>query len=62
MQHKGIDTDYACPDWYVHIQAARYLKVPPWELVKQSVYWRDKALAAMSAEHEANEIINSHPK
>lgn len=58
MQHKGIATDYVCPDWYGHIQAARYLKVPPWDLLKQSVYWRDKALACMSVEHEAQDIIS----
>lgn len=50
-----------CPDWYVLIQAAKYLGVPPWELMEQSIWWRDKALIAMSAEAQAQEWRNKHP-
>lgn len=41
------------PDWYITIRAARYLKVPPWELAGQSVAWTNYALAAQSAENAA---------
>jgi hypothetical protein len=46
----------ACPDWYAFIQAAKYLGVAPWKLLKQGVWWQDKALIAMSAEAQAREI------
>ena len=47
------------PDWYYEIQAAKYLNVPVWELIKQSVWWRDKALKAMTAEVQAQEILKN---
>lgn len=58
MQNKGIATDYVCPDWYVHIQTAKYLGVDPERLLRMSVFWRDKALIAMTAENEAQQAIN----
>jgi hypothetical protein len=33
-------------DWYPVIRAARYLGVPPWELLDQPIFWQHKALAA----------------
>jgi len=44
------------PDWYPSMQAAKYLNVPWWDLLEQSVWYRDKALIAMSAEAEAQNI------
>lgn len=38
------------PEWWALIQASRYLKVPPWELARQPVWWMRIALAAMDAE------------
>jgi len=56
----GEETETAyCPDWYAVMQAAKYLNVAPWELVDQSVYWRDKALIAMSAEAQAQKILDT---
>jgi hypothetical protein len=52
----------ACPDWYYLMKAAKYLGVAPWELLGQSVWWIDKALIAISAEIEAQEIIRSRHK
>lgn len=49
----------AVPDWYPLFIAADRCHCPPWELLKQSVWWRDKALIANTAENEAREIINS---
>jgi hypothetical protein len=46
----------ACPDWYAVVQAAKYLQVAPWQLIEQSVWWQDKALIAMTAEHQAEEL------
>lgn len=37
------------PDWLNLIEAARYLHVPPWELMKQPTCWRDWALMAQEA-------------
>lgn len=44
------------PDWYIAIRAARYLGVPPWELIEQPTYWMEWALFAESAENEAEGI------
>jgi len=46
-----------CPDWYAVMQAAKYLGVAPWELMEQSIWWQDKALIAMAAEHQARKIL-----
>jgi hypothetical protein len=40
------------------MQAAKYLGVAPWDLQAQSLYWRQKALTALTAESQAQEIIN----
>jgi hypothetical protein len=45
-----------CPDWWVTIQAARYLGVAPWDLMNQSIYWTDKARTAITAEAGAAKI------
>lgn len=39
------------------MQAARYLKVPMWDLLKQSVWYVDYALIALSAEQEARQHL-----
>lgn len=52
----------ACPDWYVDMQAAKYLNCKPWELPKVSIWWKDKALIAMEAEAEAQKIKSKHGK
>lgn len=46
------------PDWYATIQAAKYLNVAPWELMEQALFWRDKALIAMTAEAQSDDIKN----
>lgn len=59
----GQETETAwCPDWYVTIQAAKYLGCEPWKLMEQSIYWQDKALKSMTAEHEARSILEQHQK
>lgn len=47
------------PEWWSSMQAARYLGVPWWELTKRSIWWRDKAIIAMNAENQAQDIINN---
>jgi len=42
------------PLWYVLIKAARYLKVPPWELAEKPAWWVNVALEAQSAEAAAH--------
>lgn len=44
------------PDWYYLIRAADRLHCTPWQLLEQSIYWRDIALKAISAEIEAEKI------
>lgn len=43
------------PSWYHTLRAARYLGVPPWDLVQQPVWWQEIALAAEAAEAAASE-------
>lgn len=50
------------PDWYALAQAAKYLGVPVPDIVHVPIWWIDKAFIAMTAEHEAQEIINAHRK
>lgn len=38
------------PDWYPLLTAARYLRVAPWDLARQPIWWMRIALAAQSAE------------
>ena len=39
------------------MRAARYLNIPPWELLDQPLYWREKALIAERVETEVqNEL------
>ena len=45
------------PDWWPLVAAARYLKVPPWELHAQPVWWMHMALDAMAAENHAREML-----
>jgi len=50
----GEETSQAwCPDWYPLMRAARYLHVPPWDLLDKPFYWQAWALAAEQAENEA---------
>lgn len=43
------------PDWYLHLRAARYLRVPPWELSDAPLFWRNAALTAEDAEATAQQ-------
>lgn len=38
------------PEWYPLLQAARYLRVPPWDLADRPQWWTNIALAAQDAE------------
>lgn len=46
------------PLWYTLIQAARYLKVAPWDLAEKPAWWVHTALAAQAAEGEAQKQRN----
>lgn len=39
-----------CPEIYTLIRAARYLRVPPWELLEQPNLWAEWAVAIEGAE------------
>lgn len=56
---KGLSDNYRCPDWYPLIKAAKYLGVDPWELAARSQAWTNWALAAMTAEAEADESVQN---
>lgn len=49
-----------CPDWYAHIQAAKYLGMDPDTLLRKPFYWKVKALVAMTEEAEAQKSIEAH--
>jgi hypothetical protein len=46
------------PDWYLIIRVARYLGVPPWEMLNQSEQWLFWGLDAMNAEALAEQQRN----
>lgn len=50
------------PTWYRVVQAARYLKVPPWDLAQQPIYWVNIAEAASQAEAEQQKKASKQPK
>lgn len=49
-----------CPDWYSHMQVAKYLGIDPERLSDLPLYWKHKALVAMSEEAEAQKSIDQH--
>lgn len=50
----------ACPEDYNVVKAAQYLGVAPWELMKQSIWWRERAIKFMNAEMQAMKIKEQH--
>lgn len=44
------------PRWYATMQAARYLKVPPWVLADMPYIYQAQAQAAIAAEAHAREV------
>jgi hypothetical protein len=44
------------PSWYPVMSAARYMKVPVWELQDAPTVWVYRAHAAMKAEDHAREM------
>jgi hypothetical protein len=54
----GEETELAkCPDWYALMRAADKLNCTPWELLEVSIYWKQKALKAITAENQAKKIL-----
>ena len=51
----------AMPEDYPLFKAAQWLGVAPWELMKQSFYWKERALLFMSAENEAQALAQQQP-
>jgi hypothetical protein len=45
-----------CPSWFRVVQAARYLRVAPWDLADQPLYWLEVAEASQSAEQYAADL------
>jgi hypothetical protein len=50
------------PDWYAIIQEAKYLRVAPWDLVEQPLFWRQAARESANAEGYAQEERAKHPE
>lgn len=44
------------PVGYALFKAAQFCNCPPWELLAQSVYWRDRALVYLTGENQGREI------
>jgi hypothetical protein len=60
MSMLGVESEtWTYPDWYPTYLVADTLHCPPWEVVKHSVYWSDKAHIKRTAEQQAQEIINA---
>ena len=49
-----------CPEDYPLWVAAERCHCPPWELAKQGVWWKDRALVVRSAESYAKEEKEKH--
>ena len=47
------------PEDYLLFKAAQWMHVPPWVLAEQPIIYKLKALDYMTAEAEAEEIINN---
>lgn len=48
------------PEWYPLVQAARFLKIAPWELEEHEdgLFWQQVAIAAANAEYHAEAMKN----
>jgi len=46
------------PPWYPLMRAARWMRVAPWDLQEQPVFWRERALTAEQAEGEHQQHLN----
>jgi hypothetical protein len=46
----GSTGSYTCPPEYALFKAAKECNCKPWELLEQSIWWRDWALKIISAE------------
>lgn len=51
-----------CPDFYALIQHAKYLRVAPWELQEQSLFWRYAAATCLEGEHQARKTLDARRK
>ena len=50
------------PEDYLTYKAAQWMHVPPWELIEQPLLYKLKALDYMTAEAEAQEILEEHAR
>jgi hypothetical protein len=44
------------PTWFRVLKAAQYLRVAPWELASQPLYWLEVAESAQAAEAHAEKM------
>jgi hypothetical protein len=54
----GLMGEY--PFDYVVVKAAKYLGVAPWDLIKQPLFWRQRALMFMRAEASGRKQKEAH--
>ena len=45
------------PEWYLLVQAAKWLGVAPWDLMEKPIWWMHWALAGRVAENKAEKIM-----
>jgi hypothetical protein len=50
----------AAPTWYRVLKAAQFLRVAPWDLAAQPLYWLDLAESAQAAEAHAEKMNAKH--
>jgi len=49
-----------CPEDYNLFKAAQWLGVAPWELLEQSIWWKERAIKFMNAEVDGEKIKEQH--
>ena len=55
-EEPGVADEF--PEWYVVVQAAKWLGVKPWDLLEQPVWWLHWGLAGRAAEAKAEKTLN----
>lgn len=62
MALEGKSDRWQPPEWYALFVAADILHCPPWEVLKHSIWYQQKAHIKNKAESEAQEILAQRTK
>lgn len=56
------DEQEKLPEWYVVVQAAKWLGVAPWDLLDQPVWWTHWGIAGKVAEARAEKTLTERAR